>query len=471
MSGSHGVRLAAGLLGLFVLQGTATAQQLTDCPPRPGGAPGAPPATISYQMFSDACFVDAFPGGSLPLVLYDDYAWRSFLALVWPAREGQRGQPDSSVPFGTSGRATVFETFKAEWEVFQENGEDPKGWNEYGGRNPCGLANLNFGDVVLAAFSKFDSVKQAAPSGALVARNRTYVRYSSAFNERHFQHILDGKFYLRKNLQNFVPVPPGAVRIKTAWIDMRGIERPERFYTRDAWLLDLTSDLPKCEKTAVGLVGLHIVAKTPTHPQWIWSTFEHVDNVQGPQSTPPLTFNMSDGRPMPDKNPVECPIDAAKKRHTCPLPPPIPYNVDRVTPIYTSGGFSTSRTNEKYRAVLAQQYPTAPWKNYQLVMTQWPLERNRPDLDGSPANTFPGAGSATTAFSNTTMETFLQTTISTGCLGCHNFAALDKGKSKRLDFIFALLTRAFPRDLDKLSIEQRDALGEIGKLLDMKNQQ
>ena len=29
----------------------------------------------------------------------------------------------------------------------------------------------------------------------------------------------------------------------------------------------------------LGLVGLHIVHKTDSEPQWIWSTFEHVNNV------------------------------------------------------------------------------------------------------------------------------------------------------------------------------------------------
>src|SRR5208283_5128035 len=34
-----------------------------------------------------------------------------------------------------------------------------------------------------------------------------------------------------------------------------------------------------CGKRDVALVGLHIVVKTQYRPQWIWSSFEHVDNV------------------------------------------------------------------------------------------------------------------------------------------------------------------------------------------------
>ena len=32
----------------------------------------------------------------------------------------------------------------------------------------------------------------------------------------------------------------------------------------------------------MGLVGLHIAHKTQHAPQWIWSTFEQVDNYKGP---------------------------------------------------------------------------------------------------------------------------------------------------------------------------------------------
>jgi hypothetical protein len=122
--------------------------------------------------------------------------------------------------------------------------------------------------------------------------------------------------------------------------------------------------------------------------------------------------------------------------------------VQRVRKIFDMGNFSTARTNEKYRAMLAQQYPDSSWQNYQLVMTQWPLKRNRPDLDGSSFNTFPGTGAPvipsvpndTTAFANTTMETFRQDGIErNGCMGCHNIM-------KTIDYMFSLRVRGFPHN-------------------------
>jgi hypothetical protein len=424
-------------LSLLCALAPVKAQEWTDCPATTTMPPGGPQPTVSHQMLSDVCFIEQFPVSSLPILLYDDFSWRSFIALAWPAKDGQRGVPDSALTLGSAaGRPTVFETLKSEWEVFQKDGRDPKDWNEYGGLIPCDVPSLAFGDIVLAASLKSDNIIQSGGTGPLLAQNRTFVRYTSGFNETLFGHIKDGGFFRREKLANFTPLPAGTIRVKAAWIDTQDIDRPERFHTRDAWLLNLTTG--RCEKKTVGLVGLHIVTKTPTHPQGIWSTFEHIDNVPAPQASRPFTFNKGDGVPMPTSNPIAAFDPAA---------PPTPYNVERITKIHDMGNFSTARTNDRYRAMLAQQYPNSPWQNYQLVMTQWPLKRNRPDLDGGPGNTFPGIGNSpipgvptdATAFANTTMETFRQEHVAgNGCLGCHNAA-------KSRDFVFSLSIRAFPR--------------------------
>src|SRR5215831_2794091 len=333
--------LAAALIGFLCASAPAEAQESIDCPASTTMPQGGPQPTVSDQMLSDVCFIEQFPTVNLPILLYDDFSWRSFIALAWPAKDGQRGVPDSAITPGTAaGRPAVFETLKSEWELFQKDGRDPTGWNEYGGLVPCDVPDLAFGDIVLAGSSKFDNIIQSGGSGPLLAQNRTFVRYTSGFNEKLFRHIADGHFFLRANLANFTPLPAGTMRVKSAWIDMQDIERPERFHTRDAWLFNLATG--QCEKRTVGLTGLHIVTKTPTHPQGIWSTFEHIDNVPGPQAGQPLTFNNGDGTLMPKSNPITC-YDPA----TCPAPQP--FNVQRITKIHDIGNFSTARTNVRYR--------------------------------------------------------------------------------------------------------------------------
>jgi len=128
------------------------------------------------------------------------------------------------------------------------------------------------------------NIIQSGGSGPLLAQNRTFVRYTSGFNEAFFRHIAGGPFFLRANLVNFTPLPAATIRVKSAWIDMQDIERPNAF----------TPEMPgcstwqpaQCEKRTVGLAGLHIVTKTPTHPQGIWSTFRAHRQCSGSAGRP-----------------------------------------------------------------------------------------------------------------------------------------------------------------------------------------
>jgi hypothetical protein len=398
--------------------GPATAQT---CPLHPS------PAINSSAVPTDVCIPSGFSEN--PIEYFDDYSWRAFIALVWPAQNGQRGVPDAINGVGVTSGPLVFETFKADWEVFQPAGKAPSSWGTFGGVsiNPCqsDVPDPGFHDLLLASLSKFANLGEAGFGklvGPLVAQNSTYVRYLMSFNRTEFDKVLNSKWYIRDDLKGDVTFDNGSVDIKTSWVDMKNIVHPERFYTRKAWLKDPATD--RCTLTTVGLVGMHIVQKTPTRPQWIWSSFEHIDNV--PQADPSnlgsLVFNNGDSHsPMPDGNPVGFPPPAT---------PPPPFNVERVKPVHES----TQKTNLAYRKALQGTI----WENYQLVMTQWPLQPSRPEISGGPANTFPGVSSQSTNFANTTMETFDQKSPVTGCMACHN---LTKSKT---DFLWALEINAFP---------------------------
>ena len=421
--------LSAGMIALFASAMPAAAQQSVPCASPP---PATPALTISPQMFNDVCIPAGFGGN--PIAYFDDFSWRAFLALVWPAQQDQRGKPDTALAPGAAGKPTVFETFKADWEIFQPNGQDPApNWKDYSGDNPCGVANVVFGDVMLASFSKFSNLGMAGfgpkLTGALVAQNGTYVRYAVNFNESEFTTIMAKKAYLRASLANPVSFDSGAIDTKAAWIDMKGVANPGRYYTRQAMLFDLEANA--CTKTTVGLVGFHIVVKTASRPQWIWTSFEHIDNVPSAGAPGPFTFNNGSGTPMPSANPIPFPI---------PLKAPPPYNVERQKPIHAS----TATTNTKYRDAL--KAAGSPFQFYQLVMTQWPRDANSPQQAGSPNFTFPGVAPPgfppppfdATAFSNTTLETFEQKEIARGCMNCHN---LTRSKT---DFLWSVMTRAHP---------------------------
>lgn len=405
------------------------------------GCPNPPvvPTTFSPDIPADVCVPDGFSG--LPIAFFDDYSWRIFIAMVWPALQGQRGVPDASKHVGDTSGPLVFDTFKQDWELFQPGGTAPSvTWNNFEQNNPCNRASVGFNDFLLASFSEFGNLGEAGfgdLTHALPAQNKTWVRYATAFNQSEFNDIVSNKYYLRSNL------PPsgalfhnGAIDVKSSWIDMKGIPHPERYYTRQAWLKDPVTGACSAEPVTVGLVGIHIVQKTPTRPQWIWSTFEQVDNVPAPDSPAGSTFAFNDGSgvkmPATDPNQGFPPQNWAS---------PNIYNVQRKKPIHSS----TQNTNAKYQNAIG-----GVWQFYQLVMTQWPVPVNQPNLPGTPNNTFPGIG-ATTSFANTTLETWDQNIIGTGCMACHTQA------QKTTDFLWTLQVNAFPSlaPLNAFSVAQK----------------
>jgi hypothetical protein len=402
------------------------------------------PDISSPLMPSDVSIPATAPGN--PIAFFDDFSWRSFIAAVWPAQDGQRGIPNTSQTVNTMGVPRVFETYKATWEIFHADGTDPAAWNDYEQArfNPGGQS-VHFGDIVLASFSKFSDIGQAGFGnlvGPITSQNGKYVHYLTGFNKTEFDPIVANKWYQRANLPATLTLPDGAIDMKSSWIDMTGIAHPERYYTRQAFVLNLQTGA--MEQKTVGLVGLHIVQKTRSRPQWIWSSFEHVDNVPPSQAVGADKFTFNNGTsspPMPASSPF--PLDPP----TPDTPPLIPFNVKRIQPIHDS----TQQTNMLYRNALKQR--NSVWQFYQLVMTQWPVPPQGqttvpPDMAGTPDHTFPGTN-ATTCFANTTLETFEQNNVRTGCMNCHNFTRVNT------DFVWTLKDHAFPPNVPALLTRDR----------------
>jgi hypothetical protein len=154
---------------------------------------------------------------------------------------------------------------------------------------------------------------------------------------------------------------------------------------------------------------------------------------------------------MPVENPF--PLDPLT------LPTPAPFNVQRIKPIHPS----TQVTNLVYQQALANA--GSIWRFYELVMTQWPLRPNMPQLPGTIANTFPGSGggSDATVFANTTMETFDQERVRTGCMACHTLTKQDS------DFVWSLAVNAFAPPTPSMTVTGgragRKSVEELKRLL------
>jgi hypothetical protein len=427
-------------MALFWVAGAAMAAAATrPCPARPEHSITSP------AIPTDVCIPDGFV--DVPVNYFDDFAWRSFLAIIWPASPGHRGAADARQSVGGPG-PRVFETFKSMWEVFHEDGSAPNpDFQAYdaGANNACNVTP-RFGDLVLASFSGIDDIGQAGAgelTGPLAAQNGRYVRYQTLYNETAFEFIVRKKYYLRANLPKVpsprpaTPVlefPIGSVVLKAAWLDMTGFspEESRRYYTRSAIVREAGAG--SCSRVTVGLVGLHIVQKTASRPQWIWSSFEQIDSVPPSRFGEAVKFTFHDGSkaPMPADNPLL--LDPL-------APEPVkPFNVER--PFFARVHPKTELTNYQYQELLR----ATVWQYYGIVVTQWPrMEGNQAlpvaaSQNGDITNTFPGAG-AFSAFANVTMETFDQGRPQLGCMSCHNQARLSA------DFLWSVLDHAYPPKL------------------------
>lgn len=231
--------------------------------------------------------------------------------------------------------------------------------------------------------------------------------------------------------------------LKATWREMTPADDASRYYTTRALVLDPAGPgvAPACSPRLVGLVGLHIVHKVAPFSEWVWSTFEQVDNVErgaGAAPTTPISFNNGTGDPATVRGYANRP--AAKVPPLLPEGQRVPAQVTRLNAIPdTPPGASTRDLNRAYQALLRG----TAWEHYQLVITQWPTNPRSfktveqggiyPADSGQP---FPVAGCT-----NVTMETFLQSPVDaagTGgnsCISCHYTA----GKS---DFSWSLQRRA-----------------------------
>jgi hypothetical protein len=199
----------------------------------------------------------------------DEYAWRLFVALNWPA-DGEARAPDRSARLGAD-RPTVWESWMSAGNVFLEDGADPGPWlpraavQEVNARRfetPSGKQLPNLRHVVAGVMVPLED-----PLGS--ARRLTEIR----LNRASYEFIRANELYniegqLRAHAAGRVSFPMGAKQVKAKWRPITETERT-RYHTLEVTLGDGTHRL-------YGLTGLHMASKDLPH--WFWATFEHVDN-------------------------------------------------------------------------------------------------------------------------------------------------------------------------------------------------
>lgn len=371
------------------------------------------------------------PNPNATLTDFNEYSWRLFIALNWPAKAHLRGQPDCRQPINNTQRS-VWQSYKDIKEVFLAQGQAPSSWDQIQIETP--LSQLTKVTNQASNLSELQKI-----GGWLIDQQGSPTYYEILMDQISYDYIVENKLYDYNTLINEdkINFPNFATQIKASW---RQLIPPKdnlsRYITKQANIQQFDQFGQATEKitnVTLGLVGLHVITKATGYPQWIWSTFEHIDNVpmqvmnnniivNQPKSDISYHYYDANARASDvNQSPciwIETPINNTKSNQNINKNTPIcgpkanvtfqtPTPLDRYTPI-----------NEMTQEVNQYQQENAPVKgtvleNYQLIVTQYPTQPDHPsDPLGQPNPTLAA---------NVTMESYIQETSS--CIKCHSQAS------------------------------------------------
>lgn len=390
---------------------------------------------------------------------FDLYSWQMFLALNWPT--DSQGKPAAKIT-DTGVGAPHWTLWHSSSDIFQTDGATPdackletaaraenllkkalnkpvsKGLKAFSTANVAadlrGTRYLGVMSAVgeLNAATSLSEIGQAF-TGPLIDQNGEFVFYEILMDPNEVSYVCQNGLYningqvAFSKAGNKVQMPwgtpdrdwSGAFELKLAWKIMTpGKDDASRFYTMPAVIMDQGKDgKPVERKVTVGLVGMHIGHKSQTSPQWIWSTFEQVDNLDiDPIAHPKLSASFNDPnceictvnqQPQPDQN-------GDYQR--------VPTQASRTIPIPAD----KQALNAQAQAALRKQ--GSVWQYYQLIDTQWPTSPGTPPTAwdgglGLSVENKPGGMPTPVMLTNITMETYFQSGNQMACNAQENVPA------------------------------------------------
>lgn len=379
--------------------------------------------------------------------LFDLNAWQMFLAVNWPTND--QGRPARSIADTKFGPPhwTLWQTSS---QVFRTDGLRPAACPRPAGRmrleavargpapllpglpllqRPAGasprsvllLANLSAVGNLSTLDLKGGEINQAF-SGPLIDQNGNFVHYDIAIDPNEFRYICDTGIYSINGQIAFSRGKPhpvldfpsgsdardwsGATELKLAWkiLDPAKGDQPRRFFTMQAVIP--TPDGKGQRQVLVGLVGMHIAHKSQSSPQWIWATFEQVDNLVGNAlAHPPIKASFT--------NP-NCEICVPN------LDPKVTKDFKTPTQAWRAIPIPGDKVQLNRQAEAALAKLGSAWQYYQLIDTQWPTQPSKPPTPwtaGLPdaINNKSGGFPTPVFLTNITMETYFQKGVQPAC--------------------------------------------------------
>lgn len=385
---------------------------------------------------------------------FDFYSWRTFIALNSPADGTPIEQAQADAP-------TLWEdmnSFKQLLDVMLPANQLPPKWptdraemeaeRERLVPTECRDLHRQFPQRMIVKMIE-ESFNEPFKTGPLIDQQGHYAIFDILMNRQMFNYItanhLNTKAGQAANSNLSVDFPAGdnsksefgAFMLKVSWrILSPGEIQAKNFHTVDALVLTPPGTTRSCLKETLGLVGFHAVHKTVSRPQWIWTSFEHVQNVPDRDEVTAKKFN----------GPYNFYSVSCKGACTENATPPTPWDPNPALKL-------KFRRDDSFKSQIVRETPLTPaaknmnaifqsmlsnsvWKNYMLISTQWPSAFSctnlrtkspstpdpktdfvkQPDMTCSPAPTF---------LANSTLETYSQGDVplaSSSCIACHSNA-------------------------------------------------
>jgi len=250
-----------------------------------------------------------------------------------------------------------------------------------------------------------------AVGGVVTDQLGRWLRYEKLMNQIEYGAITSNNWYRLSVLNGLasITLPPNSLELKATWKILTPQEiAGGRYYTTSAIVYNTPDHAPSpgANPVTLGLVGLHIIHKTPSQPGFFWSTFEQVDNDKvffNPKSKAPInTQTAPAGKPYVELMQNGTPINA-------------PVQIKRVTPIPAD-----PKLNAYYQKLLAGSV----FANYRLISTQWQTGGAQQGTPGNVANIV-----TETYFQKVSNTVKPPNRPSTGCLACHIGATSASGNT------------------------------------------
>ncbi len=175
--------------------------------------------------------------------------------------------------------------------------------------------------------------------------------------------------------------------VKSAWKVISAADKG-RFHTQTVLVYSPASKNPKypasCSTKLMGLVGLHVGHKTDSASQWLWSTFEHVDNAPTEADVASKKFKAKYNYYNPKCSAANCPPNKVPPR------PWIPTKVSAFRSqvvrmnMFKGNEFaftSADARNADALKLLLGVNSKSVWQNYELISTMWPTNTGKCQAD------------------------------------------------------------------------------------------